>query len=141
VSWILGEYAQRAGSDTGVLDAKGFQDVMLAEHWKTPEEYNANMQLGLKAIRAYHPDITQEELNSLPNHPIIAKILASVGKEVGEDRSVQIQPLNAADFDSQMAALQASEAYNNASHPEHAQAIKKAEELFQKRYPPGKSVS
>jgi len=141
VSWILGEYMARAPGDAGVMTAADFQADMLANHWKTPAEYNANMQLGLKAIRAYHPDITAEELNSLPNHPIIAKILASVGKEVGEDRIVNAQPMNAADFETQLATLQASEAYNSASHPGHAQAIKEVEVLYAKRYPPGKSVT
>jgi hypothetical protein len=139
VSWILGEYAQRAGGDAGVMSVDEFKAAMLSGEWKDEATYNQNMQLGLKAIRAYHPDITAEELNGLPNHPLVAKILAAVGKEVGEDRVVQVQPLSAADFDTQLAALQASEAYNNASHAEHAQAIAKVEELFNKRYPPGKS--
>lgn len=136
LSWILGEYATRAGDDVGggVMSTAEFKAEMQANHWTTPAEYQENMALGLKAIRAYAPDITAEELAGIPNSPTVAKILAAVGKEVGEDRQVQTQALSAADFDTQLAALQASEAYNNASHPEHQQSVAKMQELFDKRY-------
>lgn len=141
LSFVLDTFADRVEKlGNGQMSTADFQAEMQANHWKGAGEYEANMALGLKAIRAFAPDITAEEIASIPNSPVVAKLLAAVGKEVGEDRQIQhAAGISAADFDSQVAALQASEAYNNANHPEHKKALAQMDELFAKRYPPSKA--
>lgn len=141
LSFVLDTFADRVEKlGNGQMSTAEFQAEMQANHWKGAGEYEANMALGLKAIRAFAPDITAEEIASIPNNPVVAKLLAAVGKEVGEDRQIQhAAGISAADFDSQVAALQASEAYNNANHPEHKKALAQMDELFAKRYPPTKA--
>ncbi|HEY1139956.1 MAG TPA: hypothetical protein VGE88_07085 [Lysobacter sp.] len=137
VEFVLSQYAGSAAmTATPPMSAAEFQAEMTTNHWKEPGEYEKQMGLGLRAIRAYMPDITAEEINTLPNHPIIAKILAKVGAETAEDRGVTKTVISDADFDSQLAALQASEPYNNASHPEHKATVDKVSKLFEQRYKP-----
>lgn len=139
LSWILDEYLQRDLPSAG-MSAEELKAEMTANTWKAPGEYDQQMQLGLKAIRAFAPDITAEELNGIPNHPMIARILAKVGAELGEDTALRVNPMPAADFDTAIAQLQVSDAFNNASHPEHGKAIAQYQELFNKRYPPGRAA-
>lgn len=118
------------------MSTADFMADMKANHWKGEGEYEQNMALGLRTLRAFSPNLTAAELASIPNNPTIAKVLAAIGKELGEDRQIlNLQPMSEGDFESQLAALQASEAYNNASHPEHKQALAKSDALFAKRYP------
>lgn len=138
VEYVLSAYAGSAAiANLGgaPLSAEEFKAEMTANHWKGEGEYDQSMAAAMKAIRAYAPDITKEEIDTLPNHPIVAKILAAVGKETAEDRAVRVAPMAAADFDSQLAALQAHPAYMDAGHAEHATITQKVSDLFAKRYP------
>ncbi|WP_223621180.1 hypothetical protein [Lysobacter sp. ESA13C] len=138
VEYVLSQYASSAALaqvDSTALSAEAFKAEMVGNHWKGAGEYEENMSQAMKAIRAYEPDITAEEISGLPNHPIVAKILAAVGRETAEDRAVRVNPMSAADFDTQLASLHASPAYMDAMHPEHSKVIKQIEGLFQKRYP------
>lgn len=137
VEYVLTQYAQSAAMvATPPMSAEEFAAEMKANHWKGEGEYDQQMGLGLRAIRAYLPGVTQEEIASLPNHPLVAKLLAAVGKETREDAGVGKTPITDQDFESQMAAIQSSDAYNNANHPEHKAAVDKLQALFQKRYQP-----
>jgi hypothetical protein len=137
VEFVLSQYgASAAMTATPPMSAAEFQAEMTANHWKEPGEYEKQMGLGMRAIRAYMPDITAEEIASLPNHPIVAKILAKVGAETAEDKGVSKTVISDGDFEAQMAAIQKSDAYNDANHPEHRAAVDKLQKLFEQRYAP-----
>lgn len=137
VEYVLSQYASSAAmTATPPMSAAEFATEMKANVWKEPGEYEKQMGLGLRAIRAYLPDITADQIATLPNHPLVAQILAKVGAETAEDRGVSKTVISDADFDSQLAALQQSEPYNNASHPEHKATVDKISRLFEQRYKP-----
>lgn len=136
LSWILNEYATRAGQEqaAAVMTPDDLRAAM-EPAWADIGGYDAGIGFGRKAIQAFAPDATPEEIASLPNHPLVAKILANVGREVGEDRlpgsGAQV---NVGDWESQAAAIRASEAYNTKAHPEHKIAVDKLEALYAQRY-------
>lgn len=137
VEYVLTQYGQSAAMvATPPMSAAEFEADMKANHWKGEGEYQQQMAFGMRAIRAYLPGITQEEIASLPNNPLVAKLLAAVGKETREDAGVGKTVITDQDFESQMAAIQASEAYNNANHAEHKGAVDKLQKLFEQRYKP-----
>lgn len=134
VSYILEEWGKRAPDEQPAMPLSEFQDTM-KQVWSKPGEYEENMGFGLRAIRAQFPDITAEELAAIPNNPTVAKILAAYGRETQEDRAAKTEIIGTADFETQLAALQAHPAFMDASHPEHAQVLAKQTDLFAKRYP------
>lgn len=137
LSWVLGEYVKRAeAGGPAAMSNDEFQAAM-GEVWKEPGSYEKNMQAGLRAIRAFAPDATPEEIASLPNNPLLARVLAAVGAEVSEDRAVPFGDAQVSSWDSEVATLKASEAFNNASHADHQKAVDRMTALYNQRY--GKS--
>ncbi|WP_353094311.1 hypothetical protein [Methylibium sp.] len=136
VSWILGEYAERAGD--GATAAAGMSVDEFREavtpHFDALGGYEKGMASAMNAIRAVVPDVTAAELASLPNSPLVARVLAKLGAEIGEDRRVNPGQLAVADWEGEVAKLRASEAYNKANHPEHTIALKRMDELYAQRY-------
>lgn len=139
VSWVLNEYASRAGDD-GAVAALGmttaeFQQAM-EPVWQDVGGYQAGMGLAMRTLRTYGGDLTKEELATIPNNPIVAKVLAAIGKELPEDGGTpRAGTMNVADWETEVTTLRGSEAYNDAKHPEHKQAIAKMAQLYAKRYP------
>jgi hypothetical protein len=136
VSWVLSEYADRAGDGAEAaagMSVDAFREAV-TPHFEALGGYEAGMKSALNAIRAVVPDATAAELASLPNNPLVARVLATLGKEIGEDRRVTPGALSVPDWEGEVAKLRSSEAYNKATHPEHDQALKRMNELFAQRY-------
>lgn len=136
VSWVLSEYAARAGEGAEAATGLSVDEFRAAvePHFQPLGGYEAGMKAALNAVRAVVPDVTAAELASLPNNPLVARVLASLGKEIGEDRRVTPGQLSVPDWEGEVAKIRASEAYNKANHPEHAQALKRMDALFAQRY-------
>lgn len=137
VSFVLDSFADRLGGQAAVAQAGMGLDEFKAAVEPSFAEYggfDAGVKLGIRAVRAVIPDVTAEELASLPNNPVMARVLAHFGKEVGEDAPVHEGVANVADWESQVAEIQASEAYNKADHPEHQKAVDKLQALYNARY-------
>lgn len=134
LSFVLEQYAERAPDEQPAMPLAEFEQSM-KQVWSKPGEYEENMGYGLRALRSVVPGITAEELAAIPNNPTVAKVLAAYGREIQEDRAAPVTAITAADFDTQLAALQADPAYMDANHPQHAAVLAKQTELFAKRYP------
>lgn len=135
VGYVLDSFADRLAEIAGPppMSNEDFR-VAVEPHFAGLGGYEAGLKYGVAAVRAFVPDVTAEELASLPNHPLIARVLAAVGKEVGEDTPIRPDSPAVADWEGEVAKLKASEAYNQANHPEHKQAIARMEELYARRY-------
>ncbi|MFT3806101.1 hypothetical protein [Arenimonas sp.] len=134
LGWILGEYAKRAeGAAAPGMTIEEAQTAM-QQHWPNPGDWDKNMQAGLRAIRAFVPDATPEEIATLPNNPLLFRVLAAVGAEVTEDKLVSFNPSDVQSWEAELAAVYASEAFNQAGHPDHAKAVEKSTRLFAQRY-------
>ncbi len=102
--------------------------------WAADGGYEKNMASAMRVIKAYAPDATAEEIAQIPNSPLLAKVLAKVGRELGEDTPISLSPQQVGDWEGEVAKLKASEAYNNPNHAEHKQAVEKMTALFGQRY-------
>lgn len=151
--WLKGAHAKGMTNDQVAYVLDSFADrqadiapnplLMPLEDFKTAVEpafaeyggFQKGIALGQRTIRTFVPDVTAEDLASIPHHPLIAKVLAAVGKELPEDTGTpRVGALSATDFDSEVATLKASEAFNNATHPEHQAAVDKMSSLYARRY-------
>lgn len=66
--------------------------------------------------------------------PDFLAFAAAVGGEMSEDTPITEGSQAAGDWQTQVDALRADPAYNDASHPQHAQKKAQMEQLYQKRY-------
>lgn len=137
VEFVLEQYGTRQSSEApnplgmSTEDFKAAVEPAFAEYGG----YQKGMAQAVRTIRTFAPDVTAEDLASLPHNPLIAKVLAAVGKELPEDTGTpRVGALSASDFDTEVAAIRASEAYNQANHPQHKEAIAKMDALYARRY-------
>lgn len=139
VEFVLSEYAARAGEDATVqsfgMSTPDFQAAVSEEFTREYGGYVQGMQSGLRAIRAYAPDATAADIASIPNNPLVSRVLAAIGKEIPEDRAPGNRAIAAADWESEVSAIRASDAYNNPAHPEHKKTKDRMDELYRIRYP------
>ncbi len=140
LGWILEEFGKRRemlaenvgqGAALSVDDLRKELAPVLGDD---PKAFDAGVQSGLKAIRSVMPNITQEQLASIPNHPIVFQLLAAFGKEVGEDTRVSGQAIDGKSFDDELNALIAHPGYSDKKHPEHKSVMEKKAQLFARRY-------
>jgi hypothetical protein len=138
LTYILEEFTKRqdmmADAANGGMDIDTFKAEMAKVWGDDPKAFDTGIQTGLKAIRSYLPGVTQEQLASIPNSPIIAQLLAAIGKDVGEDKRIAAAPIDGKDFDQQIKEIQASPGYADAKHPEHKALMAKQKALFERRY-------
>lgn len=140
LSYILEEFGKRQAmmaepSIPGIFtDVDAFKAEMAKVWGEDPNAFDKGIRDGLKVIKAYMPNVTEEQLATIPNSPIVAQLLAAIGKEIGEDKRITAQPVDAKTFQEELVALQVHPAFNDPRHPEHAQVMQKKKELFQRRY-------
>jgi hypothetical protein len=139
LSYILEEFGKRQSmaepNIPGVIaDMDTFKTEMGKVWGDDPNAFTKGINDGLKVIKAYMPNITEEQLATIPNSPIVAQLLAAIGKEIGEDKRITAQPVDAKSFNDELIALQVHPAFNDPRHPEHKQIMDKKSELFKRRY-------
>ena len=137
LGWIIEEFGKRqamASTDDGQMSVDELRSELAPVWGDDPKAFDANIQSGLRAIKAYMPGITQEQLATIPNHPIIAQLLAAVGKEVGEDTRVSAGAIDSKDFDAQVAEITAELAMLPERDARRAILLDKKAALFAKRY-------
>lgn len=130
---IVGAYFENV---QGMVDG-AFDNLMergrqaLSKVWGDPtsDAFKTNLASSLKAFNAYAPaDMrTQQVMDQIGNNPVVLQILANVGKELKEDKLPNSGGIGADD----MAALQKSEAYWNAKHPDHERVVAKVNAYYQ----------
>lgn len=103
----------------------------LREVWKTDAEFKEGVDMSYKAAVAYGGEDAQALMDKYGNDPMIIKAFARIGKELGEDRS--INPGSELPAGTSVEALRASEAYTNPKHPDHARVSKQVSDYFNKQ--------
>lgn len=105
--------------------------TQLKAEWKTDEQYKAEIGKAFKAATGYGGSDAEGIIKDYGNDPRIIRLLAKVGGEMGEDRS--INPGGGLPAGQSVESLMASEAYTNSKHPEHARVSKQVQEHFQRQ--------
>jgi hypothetical protein len=103
----------------------------LRNTWKTDAEFKEGVDLSYKAAVAYAGEDAEALMNKYGNDPLLIKTFARVGKELGEDRS--INPGSELPAGTSVEALQLSEAYSNPKHPDHARVSKQVADHYAKK--------
>ena len=103
----------------------------LREVWKTDAEFNEGVELSYKAAVAYAGEDAQAMMDKYGNDPMIIKAFARIGKELGEDKS--INPGSELPAGTSVESLITSEAYNNPKHADHAKVSKQVADYYAKK--------
>ena len=103
----------------------------LREVWKTDAEFNEGVELSYKAAVAYAGEDAQAMMDRYGNDPMIIKAFARIGKELGEDKS--INPGSELPGGTSVESLLVSEAYANQKHPDHAKVSKQIADHYAKK--------
>jgi hypothetical protein len=92
VDLFLNEWFERS---TALLDTKATMDAeactnSLKEVWKTDTEFKENNRAAYRAAKEYGGEEFDAILTKYGNDPQIIKMLAKVGRELGEDSSASV---------------------------------------------------
>lgn len=103
----------------------------LKQEWKTEDQYKAEVGKAYQAAVAYGGDDADGIIRDYGNDPRIVRMMARIGGELGEDRS--LNPGSASQGGPSVESLMASEAYTNAKHPDHARVSAQVQSYFAKQ--------
>jgi hypothetical protein len=134
VDMVISQYLERLPAIGGALSQLSADEctATLKEVWKSDADYTKNVQQAYNAAKAYGGEDFEAILKDHGNDPRLVKMLASVGKELGEDRSA---PAGAAGITEQTAeSLQKTPAYWDKNHPDHAATLQKVQSFYERTY-------
>lgn len=135
-NFLLGEYSQLLPAlmeQTQHLDNEACISAM-TETWGGETQANFGFAQAAANNAIQNGILSQEEVNSpeFGNNPLVLKMAAYFGKQLQEDTPPNnTQQSGAEDIQS----LMQSEAYSNASHPDHARVAAKVSAFFKKNTP------
>lgn len=136
MNFLLGEYNDIIPRVLGANAEMDTESCTTALNEVWGGETQANIRFAVRAAQnAVNEGIlTQEEINSAAfgNNPMVLKMAAYFGKQLGEDTPPNITQQSGSESVEQ---LMLSEAYNSASHPDHAQVAAKVSAYFKKNTP------
>lgn len=128
------EYIPSLQQGNAALDSEA-ASTALRETWKDEGEYNTNLKGAFQAVSAYAPQGKAEELvQKYGNDPDFIRLMASVGKEMQEDKPANTGSQTTATEDQAIDALMSSEAYGKPSHPDHEKVSQQVKAYFEKKY-------
>lgn len=104
----------------------------LREVWKSDAEFKTNVGDALKAFEKFADPQDLAQIDAIGNNPIVLKILAKVGKELGEAGGIPVDSGNTGADNVQ--DLLKSDAYLNAKHPDHKVVSAKVQSFYAKKY-------
>lgn len=136
-----------AGHATGVQ--KGFREKATETESQLKEEWGAayprNLALANRAVEHLGGKEAKEfqtylDTTGLGNHPVMVRVMARMGQILSEDGTIPGDVVNVptpANAKDELAKMMNDKAgpYWDAKHPGHAEAVKKAQGLFQLLYP------
>lgn len=129
--WMMDSY-MKAAPDLmgGVVQMKASQArEALAQVWQG-DELQTNLSASQRAVSAMPQDL-QEATLELGTNPAFVRAMAWIGSQLGEDKG---PGLTSAAPAADVAVLQASEAYRNPRHPEHAKVSAQVRQHFERQY-------
>lgn len=100
--------------------------------WKTEPEFKANVADAFKAFAAYASPEDQARIDEIGNNPVALRILAKIGKEIGEAGG--IPTANASTGADDIQTILKSDAYLNPKNPEHKATSAKVQAYYQKKF-------
>jgi hypothetical protein len=100
--------------------------------WKTDTEFKANVQDAFKAFSAYADPADQARIDEIGNSPVALRILAKIGKEMGEAGG--IPAANSSTGADDIQTILKSDAYLNPKHPDHKTTSAKVQAFYQRKY-------
>ncbi|BCZ40517.1 TPA: hypothetical protein K8N54_000735 [Serratia marcescens] len=134
MGFILGEYMNRAPALVGgaaELDEEAAATA-LRETWKTDAEFKKNLGLAHRAFMSLADPTDKGKMNEIGNNPMVIRMLAKIGAEMGEDVPVpgDINP----EEQQAIRDLMKSEAYTNTKHADHERVSAQVRAFYQKTY-------
>lgn len=100
--------------------------------WKTDAEFKANVASAHKAFMAFADPADRERMDEIGNSPVALRILAKIGKEMGEAGGIPAEAGSTGVDD--IKALLVSEAAGNPKHPDHKATRAKIDAYYVKKY-------
>lgn len=100
----------------------------LLGHYKTEDAMKENVKLAYRAFMAYADPADQALIDRIGNIPAVIKVLAKVGKEMGEDPGVNPEAILTAESMQELMRGKPGDAdapYWNANDPRHAATVAK----------------
>lgn len=111
--------------------------TQLKTEWKDDAAFTANIRAAYRAAETYGD--VQKVMAKYGNDPDVIRILANVGKELGEDTSAGAGVAAISDVDAE--ALTKSKAYWDVNDPEHASVKAKVQQHFDRKFGTGAKSS
>ncbi len=141
MNFFVGEYLQmapqlfEANLQLGADEAR----QTLSAVWKDDAAMKAGLASAARAAQGFaapagQPGNYDNVMQKFGNDPDFLALMASIGKEMGEDKPISSDPVAAADWQDQVDALKANPAYMDKSHPQHASVVRQVSDMYQKRY-------
>lgn len=141
MNFFVGEYLQmapqlfEANLQLGADEAR----QTLSTVWKDDAAMKAGLASAARAAQGFaapagQPGNYDNVMQKFGNDPDFLALMASIGKEMGEDKPISSDPVAAADWQDQVDALKANPAYMDKSHPQHASVVRQVSDMYQKRY-------
>lgn len=141
MNFFVGEYLQmapqlfEANLQLGANEAR----QTLSAVWKDDAAMKAGLASAARAAQGFaapagQPGNYDNVMQKFGNDPDFLALMASIGKEMGEDKPISSDPVAAADWQDQVDALKANPAYMDKSHPQHASVVRQVSDMYQKRY-------
>ncbi|HAU5712389.1 hypothetical protein ABNU44_08605 [Serratia marcescens] len=135
MGFILGEYMSRAPALVGGA-AELDQEAAATElrgTWKTDAEFQKNIGLAHRAFMSLADPSDQGKMDEIGNNPMVIRMLAKIGAEMGEDNPVGTGAINLEEQQS-IRDLMKSEAYTNPKHADHERVSAQVRAFYQKTY-------
>lgn len=135
MGFILGEYMNRATALAGGA-AELDQEAAATElrgTWKTDAEFQKNIGLAHRAFMSLADPADQGKMDEIGNNPMVIRMLAKIGAEMGEDTPVGNGQINLEEQQS-IRDLMKSEAYSNPKHADHERISAQVRAFYQKTY-------
>lgn len=138
LGFLLGEYNQLIPAIMGenaALDNEACVAAM-TEQWGNDTQQNFGFAKAAASNAIQNGILTAEEVNSpeFGNNPLVLKMAAYFGQQLGED----VPPRNTQQSDSSsIEELMRSEAFSNASHPDHKKVAGQVNAFYAKQFPEG----
>ncbi|QIC86489.1 hypothetical protein F0336_08620 [Serratia liquefaciens] len=135
MGFILGEYMQRA---TGLVGGAAELDAdtattALRETWKTDADFQKNIGLAHRAFMSLVDPVDKGKMDEIGNNPMVIRMLAKIGAEMGEDTPVGNGEINHEEQQTNR-DLMKSEAYTNPKHADHERVSAQVKAFYQKNY-------
>ncbi|EMH4077239.1 hypothetical protein RGI92_000457 [Serratia marcescens] len=135
MGFILGEYMNRAPAlVVGAVELD--QEAAATElrgTWKTDAEFQKNIGLAHRAFMSLADPADQGKMDEIGNNPMVIRMLAKIGAEMGEDTPVGNGQINLEEQQS-IRDLMKSEAYTNPKHADHERVSAQVRAFYQKTY-------